>query len=422
MDCTPAQLADFAAYNVARIFDTVTLSNLKTNPWMDTLGKGVWPYGEALTHQTVVGRESATGDPLAQVAPTFTNIEQNCASLPPSDKVGNTIFNYSLQEKLGMGPTVCLNQGLNKYKESYDLAAKSLTKSITKQILADNRFTVLTLSGVKYVASTQANFYNRVTGNAFLTDTPFAALTPNATITFKELKKLAQFLVTDLQAEQFEGGTPTQAGDGKGGDVGVHSKVIASQELLDYFREDPAVRTDLRFKAAGGFVAEGKKQLDTFTWYGPAQGLAFAPDPQPLRLNSIPPDGVITADYIVPPEVPAAGSNGTIFVPNLPAYSQAEFEVGFLIIGPDSFIRQVPANINTLGKDFQFPSQVVPGELSFYVPKGPCDAFQRTGYHVYRIVRAIKPEKPHYIVPFLYRRCWFSNLAECAGYEGASLV
>jgi hypothetical protein len=407
-ECTADTLQNFAARDISRIMHMVGLTRARKDPWASIFDGAKWELGLADAHTVVVGRNAAPGTPKAIVAPTFTNVETKCGDIPTADKVGNTTYTYRLQEFRGRGPLVCLNQGLNAFKDSYKLAADSIGALVTKITSADSRFVALTLSGVKVVINDSVNFYDRITGGQFQLQVPFApGVTPTSLPTIKELKRIAGFLTTELSAEMFSSDSRVN-----GESIGENYKVIAGQELIDAFRSELGVKEDYNYLSAGGFTL-GKDRVVGYTWFGPYQGAGFGLDPQPLRLNEVPADGVITADYLIAPEVATAASNGIVNATN-PAYVRAKYEIAFLIIGPGSFIREVPPAQSNLPGGFNFPDAIAPGQIVFYVPKGECDGFQEQGQHYYKLQRAIRPQKPHYIVPILYKRCPTSDLTYCA--------
>lgn len=409
MECTVAQIEDFAQKNQSLITKAVGLVLAKSNPWASLFSASTWKHGLAVSHRVVVGRDAAPANPQSIVAPVFTPIEQMCQPTLEQDRVGTTSFDVILEEFAGRGPGVCLNLGYNSFIKSFDLAVDAITKLVKDITVADNRFQALYLSGIKAVINSSVPFEQRVTGDEFALATPFQpGLQPDTTPTFKEIKRIAQFLTTELSAETF-----TQDYKTDGTPVGVNVKVIAGEELLDTFRDQLGVKESYYYLASGGF-AYAAKQIQSYDFEGPYQGVGFATDPQPLRLNSVPEDGVITENDLIPPKLPKQADGGGFINAYNPAYGTAKLEIGFLVIGPDSFERQVPERLTKLGeKGINFPEAIVPGEIRFFVPKGACDGLQRVGQHWYSIQRAIEPHKPHYIAAFVYKRCPKNDLAYC---------
>lgn len=398
-ECGSDTLQNFAARDNSRIMHVVGLTQAVKNPWTSIFNGGKWELGLADSHTVVVGRRAAPGNSKNTVAPTFSNVEVQCGAVPVADKVGSTEYKYRLQEFRGRGPLVCLNQGLNAYKDTYKLAAESIADLVTRISAADSRFVALTLSGVKVVVNDSVNFYDRFSGDQFQLQVPFVpGVEPTTAPTFKEFKRIAGVLTTELSAEMFTGDSRVN-----GENVGQNYKILAGQELLDRLREEIGVKEDYNYLSAGGFSL-GKDRVVGYTWFGPYQGAGLGLDPQPLRLNEIPEDGVITADYLIPPEVATTVSNGTANSTN-PDYVRGKYEIAFLIIGPGAFDREVPPNATSLPGGFNFPNAIAPGQITFYVPKGECDGFQEYGQHYYKVQRAIRPQKPHYICPILFKRC-----------------
>jgi hypothetical protein len=408
-ECTQAQLIDFAQKNNSAITQTVGLILAKVNPWASIFKASTWQGGLATVHRVVVGRDAAPANPQSIVAPSFTAIEQMCTPALDEDKVGTTSFDVILEEFVGRGPGVCLNLGFNAFQKSFDLAVDSITKLVKDITVADNRYQALALSGIKVVTDSATGFYDRITGDEFALATPFApGVTPDGVPTFKEVKRIAQYLTTDLGAETF-----SQDMKADGTPIGANIKVIAGEEVLDKFRDQLGVKESYYYLAAGGFKY-ANEVIQSYDFEGPYQGIGFASDPQPLRLNTIPVDGVITEADLIAPKIPAGADNGGTINKHNPAYSKAKYELLFMIIGPDSFERQIPSRMTKLGtKGISFPDAIAPGEIKFFVPQGACDGLQRVGQHWYSIQRAIEPHKPHYIAAVLFKRCNASDLSYC---------
>lgn len=405
-DCVQTYL-NWAARNNARLIESVGLVMAKFNPYPSLLGTGTWPTGVATVHQILIGRDAAPADPQSIVAPTFVPIAQNCDPVVDEDAVGSTKFDTIIEEFVGRGPGICLNLGIDAFLESYDLGVQALAKLVKDITVADTRYQLLYLSGLKSVMNENVDFYQRLTGNQYALATPFAAgVQPTTEPTFAEIKRLARFDVTELQAPMF-----TQDEKSDGTPIGENIKVIASPELLDKFRAEIGVKQSYYFTVAGGFKY-ANKQIQAFDFEGPYQGVGFASDPQPLRLNSVPEDGVIDGSVLIPPMIKSTLDYGSGNVPN-PAYWTAQYEIGFIIVGPDSFVRKVPQRLTKLAKDVVFPSAIVPGELKFFVPQGPCDGLQRKGQHWYSIQRSTEPRRPHLVIAFLYKRCGGNDLGYC---------
>lgn len=410
-ECDIGTVQDFAAKNDSKIMLAITLKRMLKDPYATVLQNATWTAGEAQSHTVVVGRNAAPADPLDIVMPEFEESANSCGSFPSPDSVGTTEYTYKLHRKKGVGPLVCLYQGIDAFQESYKIAADSLSDLVTLKTQADTRNQLLQLSGLKAVVNNEVDFYDTINGTTYALATPFKpGLVPNTAPTFEYIKKLGQFLTTDLGVPQFEADTTT-----KGAGVPANIKVIASEELLEKFRAEAEVKESVGFLTAGSFEV-GKQQLLTYVWEGPIRGVGFAKDPQPIRLATWPEDGVIRGVNVIPPQLKANLQDGAGNVPN-PAYFVGRYEIGFLIGGKDSFVRETLKGSGTIklgDSSFAFPDQYNSGELKFWVPQGACDAFGEYGFHRYSIVRAIRPQHPHYVMPFGYERCQGVNLPYCA--------
>lgn len=396
-ECTSDTLQNFAARDISRIMNMVGLTRARKDPWASVFASGKWELGLADAHTVIVGRNAAPGNAKSIVAPTFSNVETVCGNVPAADRVGSTNYTYRLQEFRGRGPLVCLNQGLNAFKDSYKIAADSIGNLVSKITSADSRYVALAMSGLKHVIADHKSFLDRTTGGQFQLQVPFAVVEPTRAPSFKDLKAIAGFMTTELSCEMFN-----QDARANGDAVGENFKVLAGQAQLDVWREEIGIKEDYNYLSAGGFKL-GKDRVVGYSFFGPYQGCGFGLDPQPLRLNSLPADGVITPEYLIPPEIATAGSQGTVNGSNVD-YVSAAYEIAFLIIGDDSFIREVAPNQTSLPGGFNFPNAIAPGQIVFYTPKGECDGFQEQGQHYYKIQRGIQPRKPHYICPILFKR------------------
>lgn len=388
----------------------IAFKGMRQNPWATILDSGVWTRGEADTHTIVVGRNAAPADPADLVMPEFRDIKETCGEFPAPDSVGSSEYQYNLKRTPGIGPRVCLWKDINAFQESFRMAADSLADLVHRKMTADNRNQVLQLSGVKAVVNSDVDFYATINGNEHVLGVPFKpGLEPNTQPNISLIKRYAQFLTNDLYVPQFH------ADKTKGGDaVPTNVKIIAGEGILEDLRNEIGVNESVGFLTAGGFQV-GKKQVLSYVWEGPIRGLGFAQDPQPLRFSTWPANGVLDRTHVVPPEVPAVTNNGKINVRN-PAYWLAPFEIMFMIGGKGAFVREVLKGTGTVslgGTSFKFPDQYMAGELKFYVPKGACDAFQETGFHTYQIVRAIRPQFPHFILPIAFKRCLNPTLPYC---------
>lgn len=411
--CDLGQVLDFAAKNDSKIMYAITRGRMQKDPWATIFESGTWTRGEAESHTVVIGQDAAPADPTEMVMPTFTDVASTCGTFPEQDSVGNIEYTYKLQRLKGAGPTVCLWQGIDKYKESYKQAATSLANLVIDKTNADSRNIALQLSGLKATVNNEVNFYDTINGNVNALATPFKAnLEPNTTPTLAYVKRLGQFMTTDLGVPQFEADT-----DSKGAGVPANIKVIAGEELLEQFRIEADVSATAGFLTNGAFNV-GKVQLLSYVWEGPFRGIGIAKENRPIRLDTWPANGVITKANIVPPELPAAGGNGgQISVPN-PLYWVAPFEIFFLIGGKGAFVREVlkESGTITLGSEkWAFPDQYTSGELQFFVPQGQCDAFKEIGFHTYQIVRAVRPQHPHYVMPIAFKRCMNQVMPYCEG-------
>jgi hypothetical protein len=320
--------------------------------------------------------------------PVFTADASVCGTIGNAATVGSTVYSWGLESMRGYGPKVCVKTTRTAFKESYSRAAESMEAGILEIMNADIRSTLVSRSGLKFVAITATDFDTLLTGDMQAIDTPFYTTLPNAPMSFKSLLKLASFLKEDMLAEPFSS------------DVGEFFKVITSFDQNEVFRNESGVKTDLNYLTTGRYDLGGKT-LQGYSFQGPYRSFAFGIDPQPLRFNAL--DGVTGQPVFLEPIVSTAASKGNVQRPN-PTWIAATYEVGFLIAG-NTFKRRTPENY--VGESpFKFAPQLHMGELKWHhIVDNDCNVWGDYGMHIYQISRAYEPIRPHHVIPFAYKRC-----------------
>jgi hypothetical protein len=400
-DCiiTPYVASNIASKDANRLLGQIAKALALNSPFVNILNGGVLPAGVSDTVRSVIQEQALAADSL--VTPTFVATADLCAAASATGEgVATTEYTYSLGTKRGRGPKICVKGAYAAYKGSYLMAEDSLKKLMTQYFNSDVRATLFARSGVKYVAANSGtySFESGLTGGQSQIDVGFANI-PSASVgqlSFKALHKLARHIAEVNLTPMF--------GDGNA----MNYKFIGGSDIIESFRAELNVVTDLRYIAAGSFSV-GKDALMGYRWEGPYRGITFGVDQRPIRGSAFV-NGVLTT---VEPFVGVATTKGTASRVN-PAWVAAPFEVAFLI-GKDSFERLVPERYTGEGS-FKFSPQLASGELQWhYVLDNDCNQYGDFGWHKYEITRAYRPVAPANVVPIIFRRCTFdTGIVACA--------
>lgn len=401
-DCiTPAEISDIAQKDTQRLVGTVAKCLAANSPFINLLEGGTFPSGVSDEQRTAIQMPAAPGDSLA--IPTFVNDTAVCGTVGSQDLTDAINYIYRLKSKRGFGPRICVKQGYAAFKTSYTAAEDSLNKLITQYINADVRAQLYLQSGSKFVAASGYCFEDLFTGGDFPdVGVQFAQVLPTTPITFKALHYLARHLKEDLWADQWEAGGKAQP----------HFRFIGSSDIIESLRNEIGVEK-VMIGLAGGSYKLGEATLSGYSWEtAPAyRGLAFGVDQTPLRATGFNQDGTLA--LVNPRLVVTDAVNNRAYSKTNPAWLEAEYEVGFLV-APMSFKRLVPEKYIGEGS-FKFAPQMHMGELEWhYIKDNDCNVWGDYGWHIYQISRAYQPQRPHHIIPILYKRCKADlGLEEC---------
>jgi len=394
-DCTsPAVISDIASKDTLRLIGTVAKTLAANSPFINVLNGGTFPSQVADEVRSAVQMPAAPGDSLA--IPTFLNDTEVCGTSGDQDKTGTIEYVYRLGTKRGTGPRICVKQGFASFKTSYLAAEDSLAKLITQYINADVKAQLFLKSASKFIAAKGYCFEDIFTGGNFEDlGVDFAAVPLDSVVpmTFKALHFLARYLKEVLWADMWPS-------DGKAQE---HYRVIAGADQIELFRNEIGVEHILCCLTQGGYKV-GEAALSGYSWESaPAfRGLAFGTDQTPLRFNEVDVDGVPV--FLNPRVNVADGVKNTAYSKTSATWLAADFEVGFLI-AEQTFKRLVPERFVGEGS-FKFAPQLHMGELEWsYLKDNDCNRWGDFGEHIYQIIRAYQPVRPHHIIPFAYRRC-----------------
>lgn len=388
---------DFVTRDTLRLQEGVAEVLARKTPFMDILGGGTIS-NDSNQVRSAVQERAVVHASLAD--PEFTPDVQMCGTLGGEDQTGVTEYVYELATLRGQGPKVCVKTSRTAFKDSYLAAQRALQKGIMQIVNADVRQTLARRSGIKFVCRNDKRFDEMLTGDMQHVDELFANYLPNATISYKALKKIVNFEVEEMLAEPFEGPNSTVA------------KIIMGRDAIDQIRDEMEVRDDARYLTTGRYKL-GEEIINGFTWEGPYRGLAFGVDAQPLRFNQFYTSGPRAGEPAwINPEIGVGVSKGVGARRN-PEWINALYECGFVMMS-DTFKRLVPERYVGEGS-FKFAPQLHMGELEWFYLKDRCNPYGDFGHHIYQIQRAYRPIRPQNVVPFIFQRCETNlNLVSCA--------
>jgi hypothetical protein len=401
-DCiTPAAASDIARKDTNRLIGSVARTLAANSPFINVLRGGTFPSGTSDTVRTAVQMQAAPGDSLA--LPTFVCDIDLCGQVGLQDLTDAIEYTTKLESKRGFGPRVCVKKGYAAFKSSYLAAEDSMKKLVTQYINSDVRAQLYLRSASKFTAAVGYDFTSLFTGgNETDIGVQFAPILPTGPMSFKALHYLARYIKENLFAEMFDVG-------GKGM---PHFKVIASADQIELFREESGVK-DVLLSFVNGSYKFGEDSLRGYSWAsaGAYRGLAFGIDQRPLRATGFKANGDL--NLVDPVTIVTNSAKNTAYAKLNPAWASAPYEVGFLI-AENSFERLVPERFVGEGS-FRWNPQLHMGELDWhYEIDNDCNVWGDFGWHKYQIIRAYKPVRPQFVVPFLYRRCTADlGLAAC---------
>lgn len=401
-DCiTPAAASDIARKDTNRLIGSVAKTLAANSPFINVLRGGTFPSGTSDVVRTAVQMQAAPGDSLA--LPTFVCDIDLCGQVGLQDLTDAIEYTTKLESKRGFGPRVCVKKGYAAFKSSYLAAEDSMKKLVTQYVNSDVRAQLYLRSASKFTAAVGYDFTSLFTGgNETDIGVQFAPILPTGPMSFKALHYIARYIKENLFAEMFDAG-------GKGM---AHFKVIASADQIELFREESGVK-DVLLSFVNGSYKFGEDSLRGYSWEnaGAYRGLAFGIDQRPLRASGFKANGDL--NLIDPVTIVTNSAKNTAYAKLNPAWASAEYEVGFLI-AENSFERLVPERFVGEGS-FRWNPQLHMGELDWhYEIDNDCNVWGDFGWHKYQIIRAYKPVRPQFVVPFLYRRCTADlGLAAC---------
>lgn len=379
------QANTFLTRDSNRVSGRIARSLAINSPWINVISTGVFESGVSDTQRSVV--QEAIAPVLSQCNPNWASFQ---CSLPPQTVCfGSTEYQYSPQQYFEKSCPMCLQTSFSSFKNAIRMVEMAYTDHIMTLWNSWIRGQIIALSATKVVADATANNFSQIVTRGFATN--FAAgRTPNAALSFRFLKFIANYLTNTLLAgDMFKYGTG----------VNASFRFISDQNTVDLMRNQADVRTDVRFIAAGG-NADAAKALMEYSWEGPYQGITFGVDQSIVRVSGIRADGSVCC---VEPFLSGSASQGTKRVPN-PAWESAPFQISVLM-AKNTFVREIPAEF--LGEGLtKFERQNWGGRLTWHNQIDNCDNITgNKGFHYWQLAAAFRPERPEFAIPILHARC-----------------
>jgi hypothetical protein len=408
-DCllVPQQAIDFASRDINRLVGSITLLLMRRAPYADVLEGGTFENGISDQQRNVVIERPVLGQSL--VMPEFDADLSTCGTLGEVAEVGSTEYVTQLGTLRGRGPKVCVKQMRSAFQNSYAAVQDGLQKQLLYLANVDVRSTLLMRSGVKAKTNLNRTFEQMINGDVQQIDVSFVdSVVPDAPCTMEFLQYLVAWAHEDLLAEPFES------------ERGAVAKFIGSQPQLNFLRAEVGIHQDFQYLTTGRYDI-GEETITGYTWEGPYLGIALGIDQQPLRFNNFTTINGQLVPNLIEPEIAVAVTNGYASRAN-PAYRLAQFEIGFIVFA-NSFRRLVPEQYLGVA-DWRFPAQFTQGELEFVVLRdNDCNIWGDFGYHIYQMIRAYRPERPHAVIPIAYKRAFPTfNFSAQTSYPGTSTL
>ncbi len=357
------------------------------DPYANIVEGGTTPNNMGEQIRTLVTNRMVTNQSLTN--PTFNPTVDACGTVGPKAEFGQTVFTTQLETLRGQGPTICLNQSRYAVLDSYRIAEQNLKDAVKALNAADIRSQLLTLSGVKANLKANATSLGQiVTGGYNQVAVNFSGGVPTAPVSHKFLVALSNYVRDNLSPEFF--------GDG----AGAYFVGIFGSQQVEVLRNEAGVKADLLALTTGN-VTEVQKELVKYAFIDyPYRGIKLAIDQQPLRFNTVDGNGF---PVLIEPLVRTVTDYGVENATNAD-WVNADYEVGFLV-SKGTFRRLVPERFVGEGT-FKFDPQFIMGELNWhYMKDNVCNVWGDFGFHIYQIVRAFQPRRPHAVIPILYKRC-----------------
>jgi hypothetical protein len=339
----------------------------------------------------------------SSVRPVFAPFSASCQSVGAVANWGNEKYVSTPGILDGQSQPICIKQEYFVVEGLLEQSIESLKSAITDLVSWDIRANLLDLSGIKFVVPAPgASPESGYTGGEWAVATNFKNMLPGDRLTFKYAKWLRDKIFYQFRPPGF----------GRGADS--HAILITSYELNDALRTDAPLNNALNVSTQGSFADGHDAQWSYAFIDSNFRGIKFAIDPTPLRFDTI--DGNGNPQLIEAYATTNTNSAGKTWQVR-PAWENANYEISFMIFSNTAFARLTPEAFNGEGAA-KFGNSMFGGELEWFNQKESCNRWGDLGWFQFRIVRAIQPMFPHFVVAISSKRCrgsFTDSTSTCAG-------
>lgn len=359
------------------------------------MAKGEAPEGMGANYQTLLWERSANGEEAVwtDVQPnTLTTDPNTCNPDPLIFDVGNTIYNYGLEQSLVKSREICMQDVRIAYNSKDQVMG---VRDDFKQGIVDaweerDKMKYFALPGHKIVA------------NAALTDyygaSDFGTAIPTSRLTAGILRNIYEQLIRDAGGEE-----PVAISKGAAAFV----LLISPEASEGVLQADPSVRQDIQYAQMG----EGEDGWLMRSWNVDRvyAGFLFTNDVKMPRWDF----NYGTGAWIRRPfYVRVAATNGTKLIPN-PAYRTAAFEDTYVFV-KQAVRRDMPKPFGSGGSQMTFDPVNFNGEILWKnIPNETTNPLSLTGRYYAPMMAAYKPLKPEYSYIIRSLRCDDLYLSSC---------
>jgi len=395
-DClTILQANDFLTKDENRVSGRINRSLAINSPWINSIETSTFRSGISDTQRSV--RQEAVAPVLSQATPQWSAFA--CTKPPTDIQTGSTEFQYTPLSHLERGPKFCVTQAFSSFQNAIRQAEMSISDHVQTLWNSWIRYQLFINSGTKATVAGPGFSLSNLIASGYQTNF-VTGITPNATVNFRFLKALANYLTHSLLAgDEFKFGTGMMK----------HFRFISDQQTIDAMRAEADVRSDLRYMAAGA-TKSATEALQVYSWEGPYQGIAFGVDQSVTRVSSF--DPITGIPTFVEPFIAEAATKGVKRGLN-PSWLAAPYQISYLM-GKSSFIREIPEEF--LGEGMtRFDKQFWGGKIVWHNQRdNDCNIKGDTGFHYYDLAAAMRPERPEFVIPIIHTRCVEDlNLVPC---------
>lgn len=360
------------------------------DPYSNVVAQDTFDSGYGETQVYAATPRTALNQSMTR--PSFTTFSDSCQLAPPVAKWGTYRYESVPAVLELQSQPICVRQQYFKVAKELDQSIAMLRDGITEMLSSDIRANLLDLSGIKFVVPAPGGVpESGISGAEWSVSTNFNGTFPGDRMTMQYAKWLRDYIFYRFR--------PT--GFGRGADM--HAIYITSYELNDALRTDAPLNNTLVASTNGG-IEKGINGLWSYAFIDTNfRGLKLAIDPTPLRFNGLNAQG---NPVLIEPYLQVAAGNSGLTWQIADAWTDAAYEVSFMIFSNKAFTRLTPSAYSGEG-DAKWPSMssMYGGELQWFNQKESCNRWQDFGWFQARVIRAIQPIAPHFVTAIISKRC-----------------